>query len=139
MTAARLVQALVAGLRTDLDSYRTLHATLEAQFQAALAHRSLQLAAIGDEIVRQCEPLQLRSEQRGELLRRLLGNAEASFEALAERLPDEMAQPIRDAWTPLASLARECKRLNQRNCALITSQFEIMQRVLGEEEALYAR
>ena len=136
---AEVLARLLRDLHADRSAYARLRELLEAQFQAALRHRSEQLAALAADIVALVEQLDQRRAVRSELLLALLGrNSKPSVEALLQRLSGASAQTLAAAWQGLEQQVIECKALNLRNCQLITDQHALMQRVLGVEEATYA-
>lgn len=136
---AEVLARLLRDLHADRSAYARLRELLEAQFQAALRHRSEQLAALAADIVTLVEALDQRRAVRSELLLALLGrNSKPSVEALLQRLSGGSAQTLTAAWQGLEQQVIECKALNLRNCQLITDQHALMQRVLGVEEATYA-
>lgn len=136
---AEAVARLLRDLHADRSAYARLRELLEAQFQAALRHRSEQLGELATEIVALVEQLDQRRALRSELLLALLGrNSKPSLEALVQRLSGASAQTLAGAWQGVEQQVIECKALNLRNCQLITDQHALMQRVLGVEEAAYA-
>jgi flagella synthesis protein FlgN len=130
---------MLRDMHADRSSYARLRELLEAQFQAALRHRAEQLTELAEDIVVLVGQIEVRRQQRGTLLSRLLGPAsKPTLEALLQRLPAAAGQTITVAWQGLEQQVRECKSLNLRNCQLITDQHALMQRVLGVEEPGYA-
>jgi len=130
---------MLRDLHADRSGYARLRELLEAQFQAALRHRAESLIELAEDIVALVGEIEARRQQRGSLLVRLLGpDSKPSIEALLQRLPAATGQTFTVAWQGLEQQVRECKRLNLRNCQLITDQHGLMQRVLGAEEPGYA-
>ena len=132
MTRDQAVAKLAAGIAADLAASTTMIELLERQFDAALRHRSADLAELAEQLMPALEAMEQRRVQRVSLVRALLG-------------PDgDMAQMIvghaalAADWHALEQLVLECKRLNARNSALLTDQYSIMQRVLHGEEEIYA-
>lgn len=130
---------MLRDLHADRSGYARLRELLEAQFQAALRHRAEPLIELAEDIVALVGEIEARRQQRGSLLVRLLGpDSKPSIEALLQRLPAATGQTFTVAWQGLEQQVRECKRLNLRNCQLVTDQHGLMQRVLGIEEPGYA-
>ncbi len=140
MTNRQALERLFAGMRTDLADYARLRDLLEEQFTAALHHRSAELTGLAERILALTAVLEERRRERVELVRRLLGqeSRQASLQKVAARVPRAARNAFDACRSQLESLVRECKALNLRNCRLVMSQYEIMQRVLGEESHTYA-
>ena len=134
------LERLFARMQADLADYTRLRDLLEEQFEAALHHRSEELAGIGERILELTAVLEERRRERVELVGRLLGRekAQAGVREVAARLPVAARGAFEACRAKLESLVRECKELNVRNCRLVMSQYEIMQRVLGGEPHTYA-
>lgn len=137
MTRDQAVAKLAAGIEADLSASNTLLELLERQFDAALRHRSAQLAELAEQLMPALEAMEQRRVQRVALVRALLGP-----DGDMARLIASLAAPARAAlaadWHALEQMVLECKRLNARNSALLTEQYSIMQRVLHGEEETYA-
>lgn len=130
---------MLRGMHADRSSYAQLRELLEAQFQAALRHRAEALSGLAEDIVALVAQIEQRRQQRSQLLGRLLGpGSTPSLQALLQRLPSATGRTLAQAWQGLEQQVRECKRMNLRNCELITEQHALMQRVLGVEEPGYA-
>ncbi|MCC6069933.1 flagellar export chaperone FlgN [Massilia sp. GCM10020059] len=137
MTRDSAVAKLADGIQADLAASNTLLDLLERQFDAALRHRSAQLAELAEQLMPALEAMDQRRLQRVALVRALLGPDGDMAQLIAS-----LAAPVRAAfaadWQALEQRVVECKRLNARNSALLTEQFSIMQRVLNGEEEIYA-
>lgn len=137
MTRDQAVAKLAAGIQADLAASSTLLELLERQFDAALRHRTAELGELAGQLMPALEAMEQRRVQRVSLVRALLGPDGDMASLLAS-----LAAPARAAlgadWHALEQMVLECKRLNERNTALMTEQFSIMQRVLHGEEQIYA-
>lgn len=137
MTRDQAVAKLAAGIQADLAASSTLLELLERQFDAALRHRTAQLGELAEQLMPALDAMEQRRAQRVALVRALLGPGADMAQLIAG-----LAAPARAAlaadWHALQQMVLECKRLNERNSALLTEQFSIMQRVLHGEEQLYA-
>mgnify|MGYP000524715247 FL=1 len=137
MTRDQAVAKLADGIQADLAASNTMLELLERQFDAALRHRSAQLAELAEQLMPALEAMEQRRLQRVALVRALLGPEGDMAQLIAS-----LAAPGRAAfaadWQALEQMVLECKRLNARNSALLTEQFSIMQRVLVGEEDTYA-
>lgn len=131
MTAREALGRLIKGVHADLGDYRTLRELLDAQFEAALKHRSAVITDVADRISALTAQLEKRRVERVALAKVLAGKqSNVTISAVSARLPAN-ARPAFDAWwQALEKLVQECKRLNQRNCDLLMNQHEILQRVL---------
>jgi len=139
MSRAALLRELVQDIAADAHDYVRLHELLEAQFAAAIAHRSAEIAEIGARILALAETLEARRVRRVALVGDLATadrNA-ASVEHAFSLLPPPTQPQVRTLWAALEARVRECKALNVRNSQLMTSQHEIMQRVLDMEPDTY--
>ena len=137
MTRDQAVAKLAAGIQADMAASSTLLELLERQFDAALRHRSADLAALADQLMPALEAMEQRRVQRVALVRALLG-PDADMAQLIASLAAPVRAPVAADWHALEQMVLECKRLNARNSALVTEQYSIMQRVLHGEEQTYA-
>jgi flagella synthesis protein FlgN len=126
-------------VRADIREYHDLRDLLEQQFQAALRHQVEALREVGERIVERVDGLQQRRAQRLALAVSVTGVAPlAAHGALQSQLAGRPAALLQDWTQQLQALVSECQGMNERNCALITGQNEIMCRVLNHEEPTYA-
>ncbi|MBL8265481.1 flagellar export chaperone FlgN [Steroidobacter sp.] len=131
MTAREALGRLVKGVHADLGDYRALRELLDAQFEAALQHRSAVIGDVANRISELTTQLETRRKERVALAKVLIGKqASVTISAVAARLPNSARPAFNEWWNSLEKLVQECKRLNQRNCNLLMSQHEILQRVL---------
>ncbi|WP_317204960.1 flagellar export chaperone FlgN [Janthinobacterium sp.] len=137
MTRQEALARLLADVAEDVAAYRALTLLLEAQFEAALRHRSAALAQLADEVGAMVDTLDTRRRQRVVLVGALLGPAGTMAQA-AELLKGASRRQLDANWAELERMVRECKRLNQRNSDFLTDQYTIMQRVLQGEDQIYA-
>mgnify|MGYP003408267453 FL=1 len=137
MTRDQAMAKLAAGIEADLAASTTLLELLERQFDAALRHRSAQLAELAELLMPALEAMEQRRVQRVSLVRALVG-ADGDMAKLIAGLAEPKRAAMAAAWQALEQMVLECKRLNARNSALLTEQFSIMQRVLHGEEEIYA-
>lgn len=138
--STEMLTVLLRDLHADRSAYARLRDLLEAQFEAALRHRSQVLAQLADEVFALADELGERATRRSKLLRKLLGQeVKPSMSLLLRRLPETLARNLEQAWQSLEKQVRDCQSLNQRNCQFITEQHALMQRVLGAADGgLYA-
>ena len=137
MTRDQAVAKLADGIQADLAASNTMLELLERQFDAALRHRSAQLAELAEQLMPALEAMEQRRLQRVALVRALLGPGGDMAQLIASLAAPNRAAFAAD-WHALEQMVLECKRLNARNSALLTEQFSIMQRVLNGEEDTYA-
>jgi len=128
---------LLAGVDADLAACERLAQLLETQFGAALRHRNDQLATLAGSIVAEAGQMEARRRQRVALVGGLAGPA-AGMDHLLLLLRAPARHALRLRWAELERRLLACKRLNERNGALLTEQYSTMQRVLLGEEHLYA-
>lgn len=131
MTVREALGRLIKGVHADLSDYGTLRELLDAQFEAALKHRSAVIADIADRISALTSQLETRRAERYALAKVLVGKqSTVTISAVSARLPANARPAFDEWWQSLEKLVKECKRLNQRNCDLLMNQQEILQRVL---------
>lgn len=131
MTAREALGRLVKGVHADLGDYRSLRELLDAQFEAALQHRAAVIGDVANRISELTARLETRRKERLVLAKVLVGKqATVTISAVAARVPNNARPAFNEWWNALEKLVQECKRLNQRNCNLLMSQHEILQRVL---------
>ncbi|NML63315.1 flagellar protein FlgN [Massilia sp. RP-1-19] len=137
MTRDEAVAKLAAGIQADLAASTSMLELLERQFDAALRHRSADLAELAELLMPALEAMEQRRLQRVSLVRALLG-PEGDMAKLIAGLAAPGRAALANDWHALEQMVLECKRLNARNSALLTEQYSIMQRVLHGEEEIYA-
>jgi len=134
MTVREALGRLIKGVHADLGDYRTLRELLDAQFEAALKHRSAVIGDVADRISALTAQLEKRRIERVALAKVLAGKPNhVTIAAVSARLPASARPAFDEWWQTLEKLVQECKRLNQRNCDLLMNQHEILQRVLQAE------
>lgn len=130
---------IFAGMRADLQDYRVLRELLDAQFEAALQHRSEALTEIGERIIALTTVLEQRRAERQRLATHVVPrDTQLSMLAVANRLQGASRAAFDTCWKALEAAVRDCKALNMRNCRLLMDQYDIMQRVLNAETDTYA-
>jgi flagella synthesis protein FlgN len=137
MTRDQAVFRLAEGVQADLAACAEVQGLLERQFDAALRHRSGELAALAAALTPALDAMDARRQQRVTLVRALLG-AQATMSALIATLAGAARDELAANWQQLEQMVTECKRMTNRNSALLAEQFSIMQRVLHGEEQVYA-
>ncbi|HEY0942961.1 MAG TPA: flagellar export chaperone FlgN [Steroidobacter sp.] len=131
MTAREALSRLIKGVHADLGDYRTLRELLDAQFEAALKHRTAVISDVAERITQLTAQLEQRRVERLALAKVLLGKkANLTISAVAARLPANVRTAFDQWWQTLEKQVQECKRLNQRNCDLLMNQQEILRRVM---------
>jgi flagella synthesis protein FlgN len=137
MTRDQAVFRLAEGVQADLAACAELQGLLERQFDAALRHRSDELAALAAELTPALDAMDARRQQRVTLVRALLG-AQATMSELIATLAGATRDELAANWQQLEQMVIACKAMTTRNSALLAEQFSIMQRVLHGEEQVYA-
>jgi flagellar biosynthesis protein FlgN len=137
MTRQQANAALAEGVQADLDASAAILALLERQFDAAVRHRSAELASLAEALTPALDAMEARRQQRVVLVRALAGQ-EGSMASLIEAMAEPERTRLGAAWQELEQLVRACKQATARNGALLAEQFSVMQRVLHGEEPLYA-
>jgi flagellar biosynthesis protein FlgN len=142
MTSATTLRRIFNGMLADISDYRSLRQLLEAQFSAALRHRAQEINEVVSRILELTVALDRRRQERVELASTFLAGkvapASVSLQALSEQLPLPTRKKFVDCCKTLEALVKECKRLNRRNCNLLTAQHDVMRRVLKTEVHIYA-
>jgi flagella synthesis protein FlgN len=128
---------LADGVREDLSACAALLALLERQFDAAVRHRSAQLAELAAQLAPALDAMEARRRQRVALVRALCG-ADASMVDFIAGLDEPPRVQLAAQWRELEQLVLACKGATTRNSSLLAEQFSVMQRVLHGEEQLYA-
>lgn len=131
MTAREALSRLIKGVQADLGDYRALRELLDAQFEAALKHRTAVISDVAGRITQLTAQLEQRRLERVALARKLLGKkSNVTISAVAARMPRNVRTVFDQCWQTLEQQVQECKRLNQRNCELLMNQHEILRRVI---------
>lgn len=126
-------------VRVDQADFRTMKDLLEQQFDAALHHDTARVAHVCEAISTLTDQITQRGHERLVLAKRISGaESTAAYEMVIEVLPPGARGTVQHWYDDIRVLLTECKRLNSRNCELLMSQFEIMQRVLNDEVHTYA-
>ncbi|HEX9173718.1 MAG TPA: flagellar export chaperone FlgN [Telluria sp.] len=137
MTRDQAVFRLAEGVQADLAACAEVQGLLERQFDAALRHRSGELAALAADLTPALDAMDARRQQRVNLVRALLG-AQATMNQLIATLAGPAREELAAHWSELEQMVIACKAMTARNSALLAEQFSIMQRVLHGEEQVYA-
>lgn len=142
MTHQQLLQRVMEGLRDDLGDYRRLRELLDAQFAAALRHQADEIREVIGGILDVTGKLEQRRRERVDMVQRLLngerGVSRPSMQALSVRLHPSVRANFDAFCTTLEKLLRDCKRLNRRNCHVLTAQHDMMRQALDLKEYVYA-
>jgi flagella synthesis protein FlgN len=142
MTPQQALQRVLEGLRDDLVDYGRLRELLDAQFTAALRHRADEVRGVVAQVLEVTARLERRRSERVDLVRRLLAGerdgVRPSMQALSVRLPPSIRGNFDACCTALEKLLRECKRLNRRNCHVLTAQHDMMRQALEPNACTYA-
>lgn len=135
-----VLSRVFAGMRADVHDYCRLRDLLEAQFEAALQHRTADIGEIVGHITELTAVLEARRRERVELASLLAAGrtARVSIATVAQRLQGKSRAAFDACWAALEASVQECKALNLRNCQLLMDQRDIMQRVLNVEADTYA-
>ncbi|MFP5392428.1 MAG: flagellar export chaperone FlgN [Gammaproteobacteria bacterium] len=137
MTRQQATDALATGVRQDLDAGSAILALLERQFDAALRHRSGELAALAAELTPALAAMEARRLQRVALVRALAG-VDATMAGFIATQAEPARARLAAGWAELEALVVRCKAATARNTALLTEQFTVMQRVLHGDDETYA-
>ncbi|MBV7535134.1 flagellar export chaperone FlgN [Duganella sp. sic0402] len=137
MSRQDAMRLLLAGIAADLQAYAQLQQALQQQFEAALRHKSSELAAAADAISALVDAMEQRRAERVALVQRLVGETGNMAQAFA-LLKNTAREKMEADWSLLEQAVTECKRLSKRNGDLLAEQYTIMQRVLHGEEQIYA-
>jgi flagella synthesis protein FlgN len=137
MTRDQAVYRLAEGVQADLAACAEVQGLLERQFDAAVRHRSSELAAMAAALTPALDAMDARRQQRVALVRALLG-PDATMNELVATLDGAARAELAANWRELEQMVIECKRMTTRNSDLLAEQFSIMQRVLHGEEQVYA-
>jgi flagellar biosynthesis protein FlgN len=140
MTRNQSIQRLLVGVRDDMADYRRLRELLDAQFAAALRHRADETRDVVANILELTRVLEGRRQERVQLAGMILTGSAAglSLQSVSARLPAAMRQTFNLCCAKLEQLVRECKRLNRRNCHVMTAQRDNMRRAQNPEACIYA-
>lgn len=137
MKRGEAIARLLRDVLSDVADYGALRLLLDSQFHAALRHDATALRALAARITEAVQVLDGRRLLRARVVNSLYG-VSGRMDSVFDELPEDSRERCRAMWTRLEALVVECKRLNARNCLLMTDQYEIMQRVLHGEDQTYA-
>jgi flagella synthesis protein FlgN len=137
MTRDEAVTHLLDGIRADLGACATIRDLLERQFKAALRHRTAELAALGARLEPQLDDMELRRQQRVQLVRALFG-PEAKMDDVFANLAEPKRTHMLSDWQALEALVLDCQQATTRNRYLMAEQFSVMQRVMHGDNDTYA-
>ncbi len=133
----KLIDRLMVGVGEDVRDYRTLIAALEEQFTVAVRHDGAAMDGLTRRIETLVDRLEARRSERVRLVEQLHGKG-ARMTTAIEALPDPRRKMLAAGWSGLEQLVLRCKQLNERNCALMTDQHDVMHRVMHGEGHTYA-
>ena len=137
LTRQVAMRRLMCGVEGDLVDYGDLDFLLTEQFEAALRHQGARLAELAERIGLLCDVLELRRQQRVELVELLVGPG-ARMQAVFPLMIGSARASLERHWQALELRLIECRRMAKRNSDLLVDQHSLMQRVLHGEEQLYA-
>lgn len=137
MKRGEAIARLLRDLISDVADYGALRLLLDSQFDAALRHDAATLRDLATRISDAVQALDARRLLRARLVTGLYGS-DGRMEQVFAELPEDNRERCRAMWSGLQARVADCKRLNARNCLLMTDQYEIMQRVLHGEDQIYA-
>lgn len=139
MSVQRECVAFLELVRDDQTDFHAMRELLQAQFDAALRHDPVRVADVCESISALTERITQRGHERLALARQISGTqGDAAYEMVQKALPHGVRATVKQWYTDLQAMVAECQRLNARNCDLLMSQYEIMQRVLNDEVHTYA-
>ncbi|WP_260466812.1 flagellar protein FlgN [Pandoraea apista] len=126
------------GFAIDRNRHADMSKLLDRQFAAALRRDASSLTETGDEILALANVLGASHETRRKEIRALVAPMKPeSVAQVCEALPGTARDKLMREWAQFELRVLECSRLNQRNAALMTSQYATMQRVLQGEVDTY--
>jgi flagella synthesis protein FlgN len=137
MTRDQAHAQLAADVRADLAATAAMLELLERQFDAAVRHKSDELAALAAELAPALDAMEARRLLRVSLVRALAGQ-EGTMATLIVSLQEPARAAVSSDWAELEQRVRACQQATTRNSALLADQFTVMQRVLHGEEQVYA-
>ncbi|MBM2884288.1 flagellar export chaperone FlgN [Chromobacterium phragmitis] len=139
MDRKQVYRELFMTIAADLADYPLLLESLEAQFQAALAHDAAGLEACACRISELCDRLERSRHARQAWVRDLLPvGAELSMSALLDALPPNLREQGAARWRRLCELVAACRERNLRNGQLLQQRQALLRRVLEGESDVYA-
>ncbi|KWH08477.1 flagellar biosynthesis protein FliR [Burkholderia territorii] len=140
MTRKEAFALMFEGIGHDRARYVELKGLLDQQFRAALRRDGAALTVTGNAILALADTLNASHDERKRCARVLSGAVRpGTMSDVCASLSGLAGDAMRGEWRKLEAQVVECHRLNRRNASLITSQFEIMQRVLHGESNTYVR
>lgn len=140
MNPREAVRTVLLGIKSDLADYQQLEGLLDTQFRSALVPNANKMSDVSAAILSVCATLDERRRERTRLVQALTGKADAAgMELVLSRLPEPLGESCRNAWTSLQERVVQCRSLNQRNGELMTTQQQVLERVLyGDGRDVYA-
>ena len=137
MTRQQANALLVDGVQADVRDSAEVLALLERQFEAALRHRSSELAKLAELLTPLLDAMEARRQQRVSLVRALLGDG-GTMDGFIATLAEPAREALGAAWADLERTVLACKDATARNGGLLAEQYSVMQRVLHGEDDTYA-
>jgi len=138
MTRKDAFVRIIEGFDIDRNRYADMSRLLDRQFAAALRRDAFSLNEIGDAILALANTLGASHEIRRKDLRALIAPLKPeSMAQVCEALPGAARDKLTREWGQFEMRVLECAQLNRRNAMLMTSQYEVMQRVLQGEVDTY--
>ncbi|KUY54604.1 MULTISPECIES: flagellar export chaperone FlgN [unclassified Burkholderia] len=138
MTRNEAFAKILDGIRVDVARYAEMKGLLDLQFAAALRRDGASLMATGNAILALADALRASHEMRRRCMHVLVSPLEPESMTQAwAALPGRVRERLTRVVAQFESQIQECRNLNQRNAALLMSQFEIAQRALYGEVDTY--
>jgi len=126
-STAQSVTALLKLLNADRQDYQQLITQLEQQRQLMLRRRGAALLELNAALTAVYQRLSAHAVLRHQYFIALeIPASSAGFDMLVKRLPPSHHLALNSLWRQLADAALTCKRLNERNGALLTLQRDLL-------------
>ncbi|HEX7762756.1 MAG TPA: flagellar export chaperone FlgN [Cellvibrio sp.] len=134
--AQQLVQLAGRDIEQDCADYQGLQGLMQCLYEQLLLRNCEQIEQLNQQILVLIEFIRARAERRRKILAAFGIPAAASNQGIVKllcMLPESMNPLAR--WSQLESLVSETKRLNERNGKLLAMHNEIINHILGGQQA----
>lgn len=134
-SARQAMLVLINGLKKDISHYTLFNALLKEQYSLMQQHNSDKLLQLNQRQEKLHSAILTQAQRRKKIM---LGIGVSADEAGMERLLDSLdrvsRERVSELWNRLKTLTLNCKKQNEINGQLLSSQQELLNKLLYPEQ-----
>lgn len=134
-TARQAMLVLINGLKKDISHYTLFHALLKEQHSLMQQHNSDKLLLLNQRQEKLHSAILTQAERRKKIMLGIGVSAdESGMERLLNSLDRVSRERVSELWERLKTLTLSCKKQNEINGQLLSSQQELLNKLLYPEQ-----